>query len=248
MQTVIDRALRYVEEIFQSDHSGHDSFHTFRVYKMATNLAFEEHADLQIVQLAALLHDVDDVKLSPETAANKDRARGFLAENQVAQPVIEAICQIIEEISYKGTDSVVPKTLEGKCVQDADRLDAIGAIGIARAFAYGGNHNRVMHDPSIAPKPDMDEAEYRNHVSTTVNHFYEKLFKLTDLINTDAAKRIARERERYMKNYIAEFGAANPAEFLAHGINYAFYAVLVAGVIGLVGSLFIKNSRPTIKK
>ena len=205
MQNIIDNALEYVEEVFKTDYSGHDYFHTFRVYKMATNIAIKENADLEIVQLAALLHDVDDVKLSPKTYTNKDKARSFLTINNVNETSIERICQIIDEISYRGNDSVIPKTLEGKCVQDADRLDAIGAIGIARAFAYGGSHNRVMHNPNINPNLDMDAEEYRNHISTTINHFYEKLFKLKDLMNTDIAKVIARDRERYMKEYISEF-------------------------------------------
>lgn len=180
-------------------------FHTFRVYKMATNIAMKEKANLEIVQLAALLHDVDDIKLSPETHTNKDKARSFLTANNVRKVTIEIICQIIDEISYRGNASVIPKTLEGKCVQDSDRLDAIGAIGIARAFAYGGNHNRVMHNPNISPNLNMDAEEYRSRVSTTINHFYEKLFKLKDLMNTDTAKIIARDRERYMKEYILEF-------------------------------------------
>ena len=205
MQNIIDNALEYVKEVFETDYSGHDYFHTFRVYKMATNIAIKEKADLEIVQLAALLHDVDDVKLSLETHINKDKARCFFTTNNVSETTIEAICQIIDEISYRGNDSVIPKTLEGKCVQDADRLDAIGAIGIARAFAYGGNHNRVMHNPNINPNLDMDAEEYRNHISTTINHFYEKLFKLKDLMNTDTAKIIAQDREKYMKDYISEF-------------------------------------------
>lgn len=205
MQNIIENALEYVEEVFSTDYSGHDYFHTFRVYKMASKIAIEENANLEIVQLAALLHDVDDVKLSPETHANKDKARWFLSINHVNDANIETICQIIDEISYRGNDSVIPKTLEGKCVQDADRLDAMGAIGIARAFAYGGNHNRVMHDPDISPNLEMNAEEYHHHISTTINHFYEKLFKLKDLMNTDIAKGIARDRESYMKDYISEF-------------------------------------------
>ena len=108
-------------------------------------------------------------------------------------------------MSFKGTDSTAPETIEGKCVQDADRLDAMGDIGIARAFAYGGNHNRIIYDPEIKPTINMSADKYQSHISTTINHFYEKLFKLKDLMNTDAAKRIAEQREQYMKLYISEF-------------------------------------------
>lgn len=172
---------------------------------MAARLAEQEHADLLIVQLAALLHDVDDIKLSPETYANKDRAVSFLKTHGIPEAMIRMICNIIGEVSFRGTDSTVPETIEGKCVQDADRLDAMGAIGIARAFAYGGNHNRIMYDPEIKPTVNMNADEYHNHISTTVNHFYEKLFLLKDLMNTDTAKRIAEQREDYMKRYISEF-------------------------------------------
>lgn len=202
---IINQALEYVKKIFENDFSGHDYFHTLRVFKMATHIATEEKANLEIVQLAALLHDVDDIKLSPQTHAQKINARRFLATNNFPETTICNICQIIDEVSYLGNDSVTPKTLEGKCVQDADRLDALGAVGIARAFAYGGNHNRLMYHPDIKPKMNMGKEEYINHISTTVNHFYEKLFKLTELINTSTARKIATEREAYMKNFIAEF-------------------------------------------
>lgn len=172
---------------------------------MAARIAEQESANLMVVQLAALLHDVDDIKLSPETYANKDRAVGFLKKHDIPKSTIKTICSIIGEVSFKGTDSTVPETIEGKCVQDADRLDAMGAIGIARAFAYGGSHNRVMHDPEIKPTVNMNADEYQSHVSTTINHFYEKLFQLKDLMNTDTAKKIAEQRENYMKNYISEF-------------------------------------------
>ena len=200
---IIDRASEYVREKFENEYSGHDWFHTLRVFRTATRIAEAEGADLVTVQLAALLHDVDDRKLSPETYEDKTNARGFLSENSVDAGKIEDICRIIGEISF--AENCVPSTLEGKCVQDADRLDAIGAIGIARAFAYGGNHNRLMYHPDVKPNLNMSREEYVKSNSTTVNHFYEKLFKLTDMMNTDAARLIARERESYMRDFIARF-------------------------------------------
>ena len=179
---IIDNAINYIEQLFKNEYSGHDYFHTMRVYKLAKTIALEEGANCEIVELAALLHDVDDIKLSPLTSKNKDNARKFLLNNNVKETDIDLICNIIDEVSFKGSDSVIPITLESKCVQDADRLDAIGAIGIARAFAYGGNHNRVMYDPDIKPNLTMNEIEYRNHISTTLNHFYEKLFNLKNLM------------------------------------------------------------------
>jgi len=200
---IIDRASEYVREKFENEYSGHDWFHTLRVFRTATRIAEAEGADLGTVQLAALLHDVDDRKLSPETYEDKANARRFLTKNNVDEGKTEEICRIIGEISF--AENCIPSTLEGKCVQDADRLDAIGAIGIARAFAYGGNHNRLMYHPDIAPNPNMSKDEYIKSNSTTVNHFYEKLFKLTDMMNTDTAKLIAKERDDYMKAFISEF-------------------------------------------
>lgn len=125
---IIDKATEFVKRIFENDYSGHDYFHTLRVYKMATNIAMKENGNLEIVQFAALLHDVDDIKLSPETHENKDKGVGFLRENNVGEDIIQSICQIIGEISFAGKDSVTPQTLEGKCVQDADRLRNIEKI------------------------------------------------------------------------------------------------------------------------
>ena len=204
-KTIMNDALEFVRNTFRNDFSGHDYFHTLRVYKMATRIAEQENANLMIVQLGALLHDVDDIKLSPETHKNQDRAVLFLRGHDIPEETVKAICDMIREISFKGTDSVVPKTIEGKCVQDADRLDAIGAIGIARAFAYGGSHHRIIHDPEIKPTVNMNADQYQGHLSTTINHFYEKLFQLKDLMNTDTAKRIAKQREAYMRTYISEF-------------------------------------------
>lgn len=204
-RVIISNALEFVRNTFQDDYSGHDYFHTLRVYEMAVRIAEQENANLMIVSSAALLHDVDDIKLSPETYANKDRAVGFLRKNGISEARIATIRRIIEEVSFRGTDSAVPETIEGKCVQDADRLDAMGAIGIARAFAYGGNHHRILYDPDIKPAVNMSGDQYHRHVSTTINHFYEKLFQLKGLMNTDTAKKIAEQREDYMKRYILEF-------------------------------------------
>ena len=200
----IERAKTYVRETFENEYSGHDYFHTLRVYSMATRIAESEGADIGIVQLAALLHDVDDRKLSPDTYQSQANARNFMLSNGADTDTVERICQIIREISF-GANDLPPATLEGKCVQDADRLDAIGAIGIARAFAYGGHHNRHLYHPDIKPNESMTKEEYVKSESTTVNHFYEKLFRLSALMNTPTAIRIAQAREGYMKEFVAEF-------------------------------------------
>lgn len=205
MEKVIQNAITFVKNFFENECSGHDYFHTMRVYKTAVEIAKKEGGSVPITALIALLHDVDDIKISPNTCANKDNARAFLTSNGVDKKTIDLICKGINEISYKGNESTAASTIEAQIAQDADRLDAIGAIGIARAFAYGGNHNRVMHNPDEKPRLNMSESEYRNHVSTTVNHFYEKLFNLKALMNTQTAKQIAFEREQYMKDFIARF-------------------------------------------
>lgn len=202
---VIDAALEYAEEIFRTDASGHDIFHMKRVFASATALAKSEGVNVFVVQLAALLHDVDDFKLSPETYEGKDRARIFMEENGVDAEIQEKVCRIIGEVSFRGSDSANPSSIEGMCVQDADRLDAIGAVGIARAFAYGGSRGRKIYDPDEPPTLDMDAEAYRRHVSTTLNHFYEKLFLLKDRMNTESAKRMAERRHAFMKEFVDEF-------------------------------------------
>lgn len=205
---MIENAVKYVKQIFADDYSGHDYYHTMRVYRLSVQIAKEENADMLIVQLAALLHDVDDAKLSTETYATKKNAVDFMESNGLDNKIIEVVCKIIEEVSFAGTDSVVPSTIEGKCVQDADRLDAIGAIGIARTFAYGGSKGRKIYDPDIKPLINMNKEEYRqNQDSTSVNHFYEKLLLLKDMMNTETAKRMAERRQAAMEAYLEEFMA-----------------------------------------
>ena len=206
MNELIRAAVAYAGSVFREDSSGHDLDHTLRVYRTANLLAEQEGADHELVSLIALLHDVDDVKLFPESNPGLEHAISFLRAHAVSPNRITVICAAIRQISFAGKDSVAPDTLEGKCVQDADRLDALGAVGIARAFAYGGAHHRKMYDPAVLPRMEMSGEEYRQYGgSTTINHFHEKLLLLEDLMNTSAAKRIAAERTAYMHGFLEEF-------------------------------------------
>lgn len=191
---MIDKAIAYAKSVFAGDSSGHDFDHTMRVYRMASRIAEEENADLQIVQLAALLHDVDDKKLSPKTYEKKDNAVTFLRDNGLKEDKIRMIVEIISQISFSAGNGA-PTTIEGKCVQDADRLDAIGAIGIGRAFAFGGSRGRQMHDPTGEDK------------SSTIQHFYDKLLKLKGLMNTATSRRLAEERDAFMRTFLDQFYA-----------------------------------------
>ena len=191
---MIEKAILFAKQIFEGDGSGHDFEHTMRVYRMAARIASEEGADAQIAGLAALLHDVDDRKLSPETCLHKDRAVGFLRENGADSEMIQRILQIISEISFSEGNGT-PSTIEGMCVQDADRLDAIGAIGIGRAFAFGGSRSRQMHDPSGQDK------------TTTIQHFYDKLLLLKDRMNTATGRRLALQRNAFLQTFLSQFYA-----------------------------------------
>lgn len=191
---MINKAIGFAERIFAGDGSGHDFDHTMRVYRMAVRIAEEENAQTDIVALAALLHDVDDRKLSPQTCVNKDRAVAFLRENGMDESTITQIVQIISEISFSEGNGA-PSSLEGMCVQDADRLDAIGAIGIGRAFAFGGSRSRLMYDPSGADK------------TSTIQHFYDKLLLLKDRMNTSAGKNMAQQRDAFLQAFLEEFYA-----------------------------------------
>ena len=198
-----ERAKEFARKVFEGDSSGHDIYHTIRVHDLARTICAQEGGDMDMVRLAALRHDVDDRKLFGDNGFMN--ARTFMDSESIPVEDQLFICDIISQVSFKGKDSVVPSTLEGKIVQDADRMDAIGAIGIARAFAYGGSKGRAMYVPGDAPKEGMSEKEYFSNQGTSVNHFHEKLLLLKDMMNTETAKRMAQHRHDYMVGYLDEF-------------------------------------------
>jgi uncharacterized protein len=204
---VVEQTADYVRGLFQHDSSGHDWWHIDRVWKTAIALAEREGADRYVVELAALLHDVDDWKLRPDGAVEGPaQARAWLQHLGVEPTVIEHVCEIAEHVSFKGASVATPmRTREGMVVQDADRLDAIGAIGIARAFAYGGHKGRLLHDPQAQPQLHASFEAYQANQGTTINHFYEKLLLLQDRMNTETARAIARHRTEYMRTFLDEF-------------------------------------------
>ena len=205
MENIIDKTIEYVKDFFEKDFSGHDFYHTLRVYNLAKYITKFEECDIELVYLGALLHDVDDYKLVGKEKEPFYNAKTFLKSLGYSNKKIEQICHIISQVSFKGKDTVVPDTIEGKIVQDADRLDAIGAIGIGRTFAYGGSHKIPMHIQNMEYKENMSAEEYYENVGTTINHFYEKLLKLKDLMNTETAKNMAKHRHEYMQEFLKEF-------------------------------------------
>lgn len=204
---VIERTQEYVRKRLQGEPSGHDWWHIERVRRLALRLAEQEGADLFVVELAALLHDIADWKFHRDDAEAGPRvAAEWLEECAVALPVIEHVCTLIRAISFKGAGVPTPmESIEGKVVQDADRLDALGAIGIARAFAYGGHHGREIHNPEIAPAPHASFEAYRLGTGPTINHFHEKLLLLAERMNTEPARRLALARHKFMQEFLAEF-------------------------------------------
>lgn len=204
---VIQKTAEHMKTMFLSEGTGHDWWHIYRVWKVARHIGEQESADLFIVELGALLHDIADFKFydGDETVGPRE-ARKWLEGLAVEEDVIVAVCHIVENISFKGAKvSNGIKSVEGMVVQDADRLDAIGAIGVARAFAYGGSKGRSLYDPDEQPISHTSFEEYKKSTSSTLNHFYEKLFLLKDLMNTEAGKRIAVRRHAYMEEFVKEF-------------------------------------------
>ena len=199
----------FVKHKLQEAEGGHDWFHIERVYKNAMLIAKDEDCDLLVIQLGALLHDIADSKFNDgnETVGPKV-ARDFLESQKVSEETIQHVVNIIENISFKGGNfkkKFTSKELE--IVQDADRLDAIGAIGIARTFNYGGFKNRQLYNPTITPNLNMTKEEYKKSNAPTLNHFYEKLLLLKDKMNTKTGKKIALERHKYMENFLSQFHA-----------------------------------------
>ena len=204
-EKIIENAKNYAREMFKNESSAHDFWHTIRVYNNAKLISKNEKCNQFIVELCALLHDVDDSKLFEEKLEKNYNAKKFMIENKINPVTIEYVCNIINKISYKSEEAEKMDNIEGKIVQDADRLDAIGAIGIARTFDFGGNKNREIHNPEIPPKQYLTKKEYKNNNAPTINHFYEKLLKLKELMNTKSGKEIAQHRHEYMEKFLKEF-------------------------------------------
>jgi uncharacterized protein len=204
---LLNNTITFVKQKLQNAEGGHDWFHIERVYRNAMLIAKNEVCDIQIVTLGALLHDIADSKFydGDETVGPK-MALDFLTTQNVAEEISNHVIEIIKNISFKGGNFEKKfSSIELDIVQDADRLDAIGAIGIARTFNYGGFKNRTLYDPEILPNLQMTKEEYKNSKAPTINHFYEKLLLLKDKMNTQTGKKIALERHRFMETFLEQF-------------------------------------------
>jgi uncharacterized protein len=207
--TIIDTTIQFVKQQLQNAEGGHDWFHIERVYKNALLIAKEEDCNVTVVKLAALLHDIADSKFHDgDESVGPKIAREFLESQNISEDIITHVIAIIENISFKGGNFEKKFTSkELAIVQDADRLDAIGAIGIARTFNYGGFKNRPIYNPNIQPNLNMSKEEYKNSEAPTLNHFYEKLLLLKDKMNTETGKKIAKKRHDFMVHFLAQFYA-----------------------------------------
>ena len=201
-KSLLPKAREFVQAELSSDPGGHDWWHAKRVSVMARKIAAAEGADPDFCEFVALLHDIPDDKRGVSEEAGMKLLNVWLNDNGLNPETISKVLEIVSTMSFRGGNNVPPKTLEGKIVQDADRLDALGAIGIARAMVYSGHVGQLIHDPGIPVRSTMTKEEYRKGKSTAVNHFHEKLFKLPALLNTEYARKIAQEREQFMRTYL----------------------------------------------
>lgn len=203
----INKTVNFVKDKLQGEGSGHDWWHILRVWNIAKTIGKKEKVDMFVVELAALLHDIADWKFNDgDELAGARAARVWLESLAIDPEVIDHVCDIIATSSFKGAGvKSEMKTIEGKVMQDADRLDAIGAIGIGRTFAYGGHKGREMYNPNIKPEFHTTAEQYKNNVTPTINHFYEKLLLLKDLMNTNTAKKMAVRRHKFMEEFLKEF-------------------------------------------
>jgi uncharacterized protein len=208
-QEIIDKTISFVQKTLNGAEGGHDWFHTHRVFINSKQIAQGEDSDDLIVSLGALLHDIADAKFHDgDESVGPKVAKEFLESIKVEQDVIEHVIHIIDNISFKNSFDHRLKKFDSKelqIVQDADRLDAIGAIGIARAFNYGGFKNREMYNPKITPNLNLTKEEYKKSATPTINHFYEKLLLLKGKMNTETGKKLAVERHDYMLNFLDRF-------------------------------------------
>ena len=209
MQNIIEQTIKFVKITLANAETGHDWFHIERVYKTAQTINVIEKGDQLVVELAALLHDIADSKFNNgDEEIGPQKAGEFLESIGVEKGIISHVQEIIRNLSYKASlGKITFKSKELDVVQDADRLDAIGAIGIARAFTYGGYKNRVLYDPEIPSNLNMNKEEYKNTSAPTINHFYEKLLLLKDLMKTETGKLMAQERHDFMLSYLDQFYA-----------------------------------------
>lgn len=203
---IIQNTEKYVAEEFGSEGSGHDWFHIDRVRKMAIHIGSQEKCDLFITEMAALLHDLDDWKISGSESESLSKTEQWLTKVNIEPVKAAKIIRIIHEVSYKGAKTEIPvSSIEAAVVQDADRLDAIGAIGIARTFSYGGHKNRLIYDPEVPVDLHEDFETYKKSDAPTINHFYEKLLLLKERMNTTTAFSIAEGRHQFMVDYLSRF-------------------------------------------
>ena len=204
---IIQNTIQFVKEKLEGAEAGHDWFHIERVWKLSKKIAQAEDCNLEVVELSALLHDIADPKFhnGDETVALKI-SREFLESQNVEEEIIQQVLFIIQNISFKNRNEVpADLPIELKIVQDADRIDAIGAIGVARTFNFGGFKNNLMYHPDIQPKLNMSKEEYKKSDGTTINHFYEKLLLLKDMMNTNEGKKKAEERHQFMLTFLDQF-------------------------------------------